>query len=180
MDIKQKGGAATLESLKQLMVKMSWKTGADFDLAAIYKDKTGKTGMVYFGEKGDLQGYPYMKLSGDAGVGDTVDSGGNEETMRITSLEEMSEVHLVVWDYGAIQKGDKARFAGSDVQVSIVDDKGNTNMVALDTGDVGNVLVLAKIDNTSPIGAQLVNESKVGTLKGLQNSQQLWDIVTAA
>lgn len=180
MEIKQKGGSATLESLKQLMVKMSWSSAADFDLAAIYKDKTGKKGMVYFSELGNLQGYPYMKLSGDAGVGDSVDSGGNEETMRITSLEEMSEVHLIVWDYGAVQSGSTARFQGSDVKVSVIDDKNNSNEVDVDTGDMGNVLVLAKIDNSSPMGAQLINESKIGTLKGLSNSDQLWAIAEAA
>ena len=179
MEIKQKGGTADLESLKQLLVKMSWTTPTDFDLAALYETKTGTKGMVYFGEKGDLNALPWMKLSGDAGVGDNTDAGGNEEQMKITQLDDMAKVHLIVWDYGAVGKGDKARFEGSDVKVTIRDDKGNSNEVTLDSGDTGNVLVLATIDNTDPMGAKLVNTSNAGTLKGLNDSSQLWAIAEA-
>lgn len=179
MDLVQKGGSATLDSLKQLMVKMTWSTSQDFDLAALYETKDAKKGMVYFGSKGDLSSFPFMKLSGDAGIGDSVDSGGNEEIMRITKLDDMKTVHIVVWDYGSIGSGSKARFAGSDVKVEVVDDKGNSNSVQLDAGETGNVVVLATIDNSSPIGAQLINTSKVGTLKGLSTDGPLWEVANS-
>lgn len=123
MEIVQKGGSATLDSLKQLMVKMSWSTKQDFDLAALYEAKDGRKGMAYFGNKGSLDAFPFMKLSGDAGVGDKVDAGGNEEIMRITKLDDMQKVHIIVWDYGSIRSGSKARFVDSNVQVEVVDDK---------------------------------------------------------
>ena len=181
MEIKQKGGTAALEeTFKQLRVDMTWNSKADFDLAAIFEKKDGSKGMVYFGELGDLNEAPFIKLSGDAGIGDTVDDGGNKEIMKINKLDAIAKLHIIVWDYGAVQAGTPARFAGSDVKVAVVDDKNTSNEVTLDAGDMGNVLVLATIDNTSAMGPQLVNKSLVGTLKGLEGSEQLWAIVDQA
>ncbi|RLC11073.1 MAG: hypothetical protein DRI57_19450 [Deltaproteobacteria bacterium] len=177
MELKQKGSVANVGGFKQLMVSMKWTTAADFDLAAAYEDKNGKKGLVYFGELGDLNVFPYMQLSGDEGVGDT--GGDNEEIMRITKLDEMKYVWLLCWDYGKVQDGAPARFKESDVTLSVMDDKGGNHNVTLDTGDMGNVALLATIDNTSPIGVKLVNSSKAGTLKGLKNLQQLTDIIDA-
>jgi len=175
MELKQKGSEANVAGFKQLMVSMKWTTAADFDLAAAYEDKNGKQGLVYFGELGDLNAFPYMQLSGDEGVGDT--GGDNEETMRITKLDDMKYVWLLCWDYGKIQDGAPARFKDSDVTLTVLDDKGTSHNVSLDTGDMGNVALLALIDNSSPVGAKLVNASKAGTLKGLKNLQQLMEII---
>jgi tellurite resistance protein TerA len=43
---------------------------------------------------------------------------------------------------------------------------------------MGNVALIATIDNSSPVGATLINSSKAGTLKGLNNLNQLIDIIT--
>ncbi|MFP4031789.1 MAG: hypothetical protein ACLFRG_07810 [Desulfococcaceae bacterium] len=175
MELKQKGSEANVGGFKQLMVTMKWTTAADFDLAAAYEGKDGKQGLIYFGEQGDLNAFPYMQLSGDEGVGDT--GGDNEETMRITKLDDMKYVWLLCWDYGKVQDGAPARFKESDVNMTLMDDKGNSHNVNLDTGDMGNVALLATIDNSSPVGAKLINSSKAGTLKGLKTLQQLMDII---
>ncbi|MFP4349931.1 MAG: hypothetical protein ACOCWY_06465 [Thermodesulfobacteriota bacterium] len=175
MELKQKGSEANVAGFNQLMVSMKWTTAADFDLAAAYEDKNGKQGLIYFGELGDLNAFPFMQLSGDEGVGDT--GGDNEETMRITKLDDMKYVWLLCWDYGKIQDGAPARFKDSDVNLTVLDDKGTSHNVTLDTGDMGNVALLAVIDNSSPVGAKLINASKAGTLKGLKNLQQLMDII---
>ncbi|MGE0083242.1 MAG: hypothetical protein AB7S75_02345 [Desulfococcaceae bacterium] len=175
MELKQKGSEANVGGFRQLMVSMKWTTAADFDLAAAYEDKQGKQGLVYFGELGDLNAFPFMQLSGDEGVGDK--GGQNEETMRITKLDDMKYVWILCWDYGKVQEGSPARFKGSDVTLSVMDDKGSTHNVTLDTGDMGNIALIATIDNSSPIGAKLINSSKAGTLKGLKTLQQLIDII---
>ncbi|MCP4699114.1 MAG: hypothetical protein GY862_20015 [Gammaproteobacteria bacterium] len=174
MELAQKGAEAFIP-LKQLMVTMKWTTAADFDLAAAYEGKDGKKGMVYFGDLGDMNSFPYMQLSGDEGVGDS--GGDNEETMRITRLDDMKYVWLFCWDYGMVQSGQSARFADSDVTLAIVDDTGKSVSVSLDTGDTGNVCCLATIDNSSPMGGKLVNTSKAGTLKGLKSLDQLMAVV---
>ncbi len=175
MELKQKGSEANVGGFKQLMVSMKWTTAADFDLAAAYETKEGKQGLVYFGELGDLNAFPFMQLSGDEGVGDQ--GGDNEETMRITKLDDMKYVWILCWDYGKVQDGAPARFNESDVTLSVMDDKGTTHNVNLDTGDMGNVALIATIDNSSAIGAKLVNSSKAGTLKGLKNLNQLIEII---
>lgn len=176
MELKQKGAEANVGSFKQLLVTMKWSTAADFDLAACFQKKDGNFGIVYFGDMGDLNGFPYMQLSGDEGVGD--EGGDNEEQMRITKLDDMTNVWLFAWDYGAVQGGKPARFGDSDLKVNVMDDTGTSHDVTLDVGTMGNVAVIAKIDNSSAIGAKLVNESKGGLLKGLTNLQQLIDIIT--
>jgi tellurite resistance protein TerA len=175
MELKQKGQEANVGGFKQLMVTMKWTTAADFDLAAAYEGKDGKQGLVYFGELGDLNAFPYMQLSGDEGVGDK--GGDNEEVMRITKLDDMNYVWILCWDYGKVKDGAAARFKDSDVSLTIIDDKGTTHDVTLDTGDMGNVAVLATIDNSGPVGAKLINSSKAGTLKGLKKLQDLIDII---
>lgn len=175
MELKQKGSQANVGGFKQLLVTMKWSTAADFDLAAVYEGKDGKQGLIYFGELGDLNVFPFMQLSGDEGVGDS--GGQKEESMRISKLDEIKYVWIMCWDYGKIQTGSPARFKGSDVLLSLLDDKGKTFNVTLDTGEMGNVVLIATIDNSSPVGASLINSSKAGTLKGLTNLQQLLDIV---
>ncbi|HUS89588.1 MAG TPA: hypothetical protein VMW91_09525 [Desulfosporosinus sp.] len=174
MDLIQKGQEVNVATLKQLIATMKWTSAVDFDLAAAYEAKSGDRGMVYFGAKGDLNAMPFMSLDQDAGVGDT--GGDNEENLRITSLSDMKKVHLICWDYKAVQKGTPARFAGSDLTITLTNDKGEAHVVTCDAGDVGNVVVIATIDNTSPIGAKLINTSKAGTLKGLKNSEQFFTL----
>lgn len=97
--------------------------------------------------------------------------------MRITKLDDMKYVWIMCWDYGKVQDGKPARFSDSDVTLSIMDDRGESHNVTLDTGDMGNVALIATIDNSSAIGGKLINSSKAGTLKGLKNLQQLIDII---
>ncbi len=175
MELKQKGEEANVGGIKQLMVTMKWTTAADFDLAAAYEAKDGKQGLVYFGEMGDLNAFPFMQLSGDEGVGDK--GGDNEETMRIAKIDDMNFIYLLCWDYGKIKDGGAARFKDSDVSLTVMDDKGTGHDVTLDTGDMGNVALIATIDNSSPIGAKLVNSSKAGTLKGLNKLGDLMEII---
>ena len=177
MELAQKGSEAQVGGLKQFMVTLKWTTATDFDLAAAYESKDGRTGMVYFGDLGNLNEFPFMQLSGDEGVGDS--GGDNEETMRVMNLEEMKNIWIICWDYGAVQDGKPARFSGSDVTVSLMDDSGTNHDVKLDSGDTGNISVVASIDNSSPMGAKLINESKAGTLKGLSNLDQIMAIINS-
>lgn len=174
MELKQKGQEGFI-SIKQLLVSMKWTTAADFDLSAVYETKEGKNGIVYFGDLGNMNGFPFMQLSGDEGVGDT--GGDNEETMRITRLDEMKYVWIFCWDYGMVQKGGAARFKDSDIKLSITDDTGKAVSVEVDAGEMGNVCCIATIDNSSPMGPKLINTSKVGTLKGLKQLEQLLEVV---
>lgn len=175
MELKKKGQEAQLGGIKQCMMILKWSAEADFDLAAAYKSKDGREGLVYFGEKGSLNDFPFMEAGEDEGVGDT--GGDKQEELRITKFDDMDYIWFLCWDYGAIERGAPARFKDSDISVTLMDDKGTSHQVSLDTGDIGNVCVVTTIDNTSSMGAKLVNASKAGTLKGLNNLSQLMDII---
>jgi len=174
MELKQKGAEGYI-AIKQLMVTMKWTTAADFDLAAVYEAKDGRNGIIYFGDLGDMNNFPYMQLSGDEGVGDK--GGNNEESMRITRLDDIKYVWIFCWDYGMVQNGSAARFRDSDIVLSIIDNTGKSIAVSIDTGEMGNVCCIATIDNSNPLGAKLINSSKVGTLKGLQRLEQLLEVL---
>jgi tellurite resistance protein TerA len=175
MDLVQKGSAANVGFFKQLLVTMKWTDAADFDLSAVWEAKDGTRGIVYFGDLGDMNAFPHMALDGDEGVNDT--GGDNQEQLRITSLDRMKYVWILCWDYGKVQSGAAARFKDSDVKLTIMDDRGFSHDVRLDTGDLGNIALIATIDCTSPIGARLVNTSKAGTLKGLKTLEQLLEVI---
>lgn len=162
MDLMQKGTEANVGTLKEAKATMSWTTAADFDLAAAFQKGDNTWDMVYFQKKGDLNAEPFMQLSEDAGVGDA--GGENEEVLTIKSLEGKKKVHLLVWDYGQVTKGGPARFAESDVKLSLVDDKGTSYDVKLDAGQIGNVACIATIEN-GPTGAKIINTSVAGVLK---------------
>jgi uncharacterized protein involved in tellurium resistance len=183
MELVQKGSSVDLDTIKALKATLTWHESCDFDLAALYEMKDGSEGIIYFNNKGDLNTSPFIKVGEDAGVGDTVDGGAggeNQETLKMTKLDEnIKTIHLICWDWGQIQNGGHARFAESDVKLSIVDDSGNNHDVKLDCGDMGNVVIVATIDNSSPIGAKFINTSKAGTLKGLKDSKQLLEIARA-
>ena len=177
MELAQKGASANTGSIENAKVVLSWTTAADFDLAALWEKKDGSEGLVYFGNKGNLNAFPFMQLDKDAAVGDK--AGDNEEKMIIAKIDpDVSKIHIVCWDYGAVENGSAARFKDSDVKLTVQTGPNDKHNVVLDSGDLGNVCVVATIDNTNEItGAALINTSKVGTLKGLNNSKQILEIV---
>ncbi len=175
MELKQKGEDTSIDVSQPLTVTMEWTTAADFDLAAAYETREGEQGLVYYGDMGKLYEFPYLCLSEDEGVGDA--GGTKEESLSITRLDGMNYVWLFCWDYGMVQRGQRARFNKSDVVLSIVDVFGNNVSVKIDTGEQGNVCCIATIDNSRPEGARFINYSQVGTLNGLKTLEQLVGII---
>src|SRR4051812_47648707 len=125
MELNTKKQSAALDSITGLLVKLTWSTAQDFDLAALYKTKAGVEGLIFFNNKGDLNTPPFIKLDKDAGVGDT--AGNNSESLKITKLDDVSEVHIICWDFGAIERGSAARFQGSDVTIALTDSSGTSH-----------------------------------------------------
>lgn len=164
--LKNKGEEAFI-SIKQLMVKLTWTANVDLDLMAFYHAKDGRRGGVVSdnypgGSLGELNQFPYIQLSGDEGLG--AKGGENEEIIRITKLDELGIVYICTINYtDAIEKQDSS-FSEYDGAVTVIDEKGETIAIPLNSDKKGHVAVIAKIDNTSPIGAKLINENRVITL----------------
>jgi tellurite resistance protein TerA len=159
--------------VKQLMVKLEWTTSVDLDLMAFYQTKDGKTGGVFSenypnGTYGNLNAFPFMQLSGDEGVGG--EGGDNQETLMVTQLDEIKEVYFVALNYTDACEGRAASFASYDGKVTVTDDKGEQVVVPLNTPQEGIVAIICKIDNSSFVGAKLVNLNKITDLADFVNT----------
>lgn len=160
--LKRKGEEAYL-SVKQLMVTLRWTAPVDLDLMAFYKAKDGRVGGVFSnnyagGSMGSLNSFPFIQLSADAGVGAT--GGDNEETLRITKLDDMAELYICTINFTDASRNQNSTFSKYDAQVSVVDDRGESVVVPLDSTQPGTVAIVARIDNSGFMGAKLINENQ--------------------
>ena len=168
--LKKKGEEAFI-SLKQLMVKLQWTAGVDLDLMAFYESKNGQVGAVFSnnyagGNMGSLNSFPYIQLSGDAGVGAT--GGNNEETLRITKLDDLAQLYICTINFTEAKAKQNTAFNRYDARVLIVDDTGEAIAVPLDSQTPGTVAIIAKIDNTGFMGPRLINENYILDLPSFQ------------
>ncbi len=161
--LKTKGEEAYIP-VKQLMVTLKWTADVDLDLMAFYKAKDGRTGGVFSdnypgGAMGSLNSFPYMQLSGDAGVGAV--GGDNEEVLRITKLDDLEELYICTLNYTDATQKKESSFSEYDGGVVVTDSKGESVAVPLDSTEKGHVAIIAKIDNSNPIGAKMINENRI-------------------
>ncbi len=165
--LKQKGEEAYLP-IRQLLVKLKWHSAVDLDLMAFYKTKDGRVGGIYSenyagGSLGNLNQFPFIQLSGDAGVGDT--AGENEESLRITKIDDMETIYICTINFSDASQGKYSSFSQYDGYVEIIDDTGESFGVPLNSTERGTVAIIAKIDNSGFIGAKLVNENRIISLE---------------
>lgn len=135
------------QAFSLVQVRLTWSKAVDIDLHAFYKTKTGTKGHVYFGNKGQLDGPPYILLDKDAGVGNT--AGKNEENLRIARIDQFATILIAVNIFrflGFLSAGDN--FAKYDGQVALRTDGGHNIEVPLTSEAKGRWCIIAKIDNT--------------------------------
>ncbi len=158
--------------IKQALVKLSWNAGVDLDLMAFYKTKTGEEGAVFTkllgGSQGDMNAFPFIQLSEDAGVGAV--AGSNIEELRIMKLDDMAEVNIVALNYTDAKSGSSKTFSNYDGKINIIQDNGEQFEVPLTSTQSGVAAVICKIDNSSMIGAKLINVNEVVDLPTLVNT----------
>ncbi len=170
MELKQKGESALIASFKQLQVSLIWTAPVDLDLMAFYKTKDGRTGGVYSsnyagGSMGSLNNFPYIELSGDAGLGGS--AGDNREVLKIARLDHFEELYIVALNFTDASSGENNVFANYDASVEVITDTGEAHSVALDSGKYGSVAILCKFKKDF-MGASLVNASEVISFKEFQ------------
>ena len=163
MDLKKKGETATVGSFKQLKVSLIWTSAVDLDLMAFYQTKDGRSGGVYSdnyssGNMGDLNVFPFMKLSGDEGVGAT--GGASREEMLVTKLDDIEKLEIVAVNFTDASEGTNKTFSQYDARVEVMTDSGETHTISLDSSSSGSVATICKI-SPSFMGLQLSNDSSV-------------------
>lgn len=170
IELKSKGEKATLPTVEQLVVDLKWKSALDLDLMAFIEKKDGTTHGVFTdnldGDMGSLNSFPYMTLSGDAGVGAV--AGQNVETLKITKIaDEIAKIHLVALNYtDAANKTPGASFNGCDGMIT-VQGAGEAFDIILGDKSEGTAAIIATIDNTGVVGATIENRDCVTDLRGL-------------
>jgi uncharacterized protein involved in tellurium resistance len=140
---------------------------------AFYETKNGQVGAVFSnnyagGNMGSLNSFPYIQLSGDAGVGAT--GGNNEETLRITKLDDLAQLYICTINFTEAKAKQNTAFNRYDARVLIVDDRGEAIAVPLDSETPGTVAIIAKIDNTGFMGPRLINENYILDLPSFQET----------
>lgn len=163
MDLVKKGADAQIGAFKQLMVSLIWTSAVDLDLMAFYKTKSGQVGGVYSdnysgGSIGDLNSFPFMQLSGDAGVGAI--GGDNREEMRIMKLDDIEELYICALNFTDASQNRDSSFSTYDARVEVITDNGKKHTIALDSNVKGTVAILCKF-KSGFMGAQLINDSTV-------------------
>lgn len=171
--VLNKKGEEAYVSVKQLIVTLKWTAEVDLDLMAFYQTKDGKEGGVFSdnypgGDLGSLNQFPYIQLSGDEGVGAT--GGDNQEVLRVSRLDDLATLYVCTINYtDASQKKDSS-FSEYDGGITVMDEKGESIGVPLDSPTPGQVAVIAKIDNSGAMGAKLINENRIIDLETFVNS----------
>ncbi|MDM8538688.1 stress response protein [Desulfobacterales bacterium HSG17] len=163
MELKQKGAKADIGDFKQLNISLIWTSAVDLDLMAFYKTKDGRTGGVYSenyagGSMGNLEQFPFIQLSGDAGVG--ASGGDNQEDMSIAKISDFEELFICALNFTDASSGTNKVFANYDARVRVMTDKGETHNVVLDSTQPGTVAVICKI-TSGFITSELINDSQV-------------------
>ncbi|MBU1625909.1 stress response protein [bacterium] len=163
ISLKEKGEEAYIP-VKQLMVTLKWTADVDLDLMAFYKAKDGRDGGIFTdqlpgGTLGNLNEFPFIQHTGDEGVGAV--GGDNQEALRIAKLDDLAELYIVTLNYTDASQNKEASFSEYDGGLVIMDDKGESFAVPLSSPDKGTVALIAKIDNTSPMGPKLINENRI-------------------
>lgn len=161
--LKAKGEEAYIP-VKQLKVTLAWSASVDLDLMAFYRTKDGQVGAVFSenyagGSRGNLNAFPFIQLSADAGVG--AHGGPNDETLRVTKLDHIQEMYICAINFTDAVQGRHMAFNRYDGHVTVTDDRGEAVDVPLDSSQSGAVAIIAKIDNTDFMGAKLINENQV-------------------
>jgi uncharacterized protein involved in tellurium resistance len=140
--LKNPGESTQIAVPDNMTVKLSWFKDIDFDLAVLYKAKDGRKGLIYFGNKGNVDAFPYMKLDKDEMYGgDKL----KEETIDIKKLDEIEELFIICWDFS--NKGGSSAFTDANVTVSIVDNLGNSTIAILKSEKGFDSACVAKISN---------------------------------
>jgi len=88
----------------------------------------------------------------------------SEEILRIAKLDKMAKIYLCVLNFTDVARAKNSPFGTYEGYLEISDSKGGSCGVPLDAKERGGVAIVAKIDNTHPKCARLINTNYVTSL----------------
>jgi len=109
-------GAEEFLPAEELTVHLHWDATTDLDIFAIYENKDGQKGLVYFAEAGATKEYPFIELLFSFEFsGIPVD---NQEIIGIGQMD-MNKIWILGWDFDAVQEGVATDFEEQRVYLEI-------------------------------------------------------------
>lgn len=168
--LKKKGDEVYI-TVNRLLVTLTWTAKVDLDLMAFYKTKDGKEGGIFpedylGGIKGSLKQFPYIKLNSHRGMRSTYP----EEILGVSKLEEFTELYICAVSYPDFVSKKNYFFNDYDAGITLLLEKRNTIGIPLTSIEVGQIAVIAKIDNSSIISAKLTNQNQIMDLLTFANT----------
>ncbi|OUD11734.1 hypothetical protein TPSD3_16935 [Thioflexithrix psekupsensis] len=173
MQLFQQGEDVPLPN-QPLNIALRWSGAADFDLAAAYQTHEDQRGLVYFGDLGKRDEFPYIRLTQDQGVGDK--QGHYQEIIHISQFSTMKYIWFFCWDYHRAQNGEAARFTEGELSLHISNPQWQLDLFLPESPN-SNVCCIALLDNTRMDEPRLLNLSVMGMLSGLKSLSQLLSLV---
>ena len=166
--LRRKSDSALFTFDKKLQIDMKWSTGTDLDLCLFWKSKNGELGGVFSNlyrqnkeDLGSLEKFPFVQHYGDELA--PKDGGESQETIRIKTIDSLSELYVVVLNYEKAIDNIPVTFYEDSGRVEITTDAGDNVEVLVDSEDSGHVYVVCKIEN-SDSGKKAINMREVMTL----------------
>ena len=177
-------GDSVRRSFSPIEVTLKWTDmsgDTDFDLAIVYTRKgSNEVGVCWGQDLGSLDGYPFMRHSGDA-IGDD-----EEEEVLIEQPDAFDSIWVFVWDYGdsdaesgGVVGGEPTDLGAGSVTACLVDDHAiETEVPLVASSTPANCFCIATLDCT---GSEIAvsNTSASGVLSGLTSTKELLGIVGA-
>jgi hypothetical protein len=166
--LRRKSDSALFTFNEKLQIDMKWSTHTDLDLCLFWKTKNGEIGGVFSDsfrqnkeDLGSLEKFPFVYHYGDELAPE--DGGESQETIRIKTMDSLSELYVVVLNYEKAVDNIPSTFQEDSGRVEIKTDAGDNLEVFVDSEDSGHVYVVCKIEN-SDSGKKAINMREVMTL----------------
>ncbi len=169
--ILEKKGEEVYIAVNRFLVTLTWTAKVDLDLMAFYKTKDGREGGIFpedypGGIKGSLKQFPYIKLNSHRGIR----SRHPEEILGVSKLEEFRELYICAVSYPDFIGKKQYFFNDYDAGITLLLEKRNTIGIPLTSIEIGQVAVIAKVDNSSIVSAKLINYNHIMDLPTFANT----------
>jgi hypothetical protein len=166
--LKVKNSAAPFTFNKQMQIELVWSSATDLDLCLFWRTKNDEEGGVFSNEYncnrddlGSLTKFPFIQHMGE--VKEPRPGDESVEQIKIKSIDALSELYIVVVNYGAALKGQNVSFNQHQGRIEISTDTGDIVDVPVDDQRPGHVYLVCKIENTAT-GKSVINKREVLSL----------------
>jgi uncharacterized protein involved in tellurium resistance len=180
--LRRKSDSSPFTFNEKLQIDMKWSSDTDLDLCLFWKTKDGKIGGVFSDgyrqnkkDLGDLEVYPFIKHFGDKLKPEHGEE--QQETIRIRSMESLSELYIVVINYDKAVDMEPVTFSQDSGRVEITTDTGDNLEVLVDSEESGHVYLICKIENNET-GKKVINEREVMTLGNAFDNIPGFELIT--